>query len=133
MLPSDYKKVYDIWELCELKIEPEDTKEAITRFLDNQTSAGFVACISHNIIVGSILCGSDGRYGYLHHLAVHPDVRSKGVGAGLVERALLFLYQHNIETAAVFANEECQNAMEFWENVGWKYQQNLHVFSHKVV
>lgn len=40
------------------------------------------------IIVGVILCGHDGRRGYIYHTAVNSDYRNKGVGKTLVEATL---------------------------------------------
>ena len=37
-------------------------------------------------IVAAVLCGHDGRRGYLYHLAVANDYRRRGLGTSLVER-----------------------------------------------
>jgi ribosomal protein S18 acetylase RimI-like enzyme len=36
------------------------------------------------VILGAVLCGNDGRRGYLHHLAVAAEWRRRGIGKALV-------------------------------------------------
>jgi ribosomal protein S18 acetylase RimI-like enzyme len=42
-------------------------------------------------IAGAVLCGSDGRYGYIHYLAVSKAMRKQGIGKSLVEGCIRFL------------------------------------------
>ncbi|OKH39261.1 hypothetical protein NIES2101_35510 [Calothrix sp. HK-06] len=55
----------------------------------------YVTC--HNgKIVGAVLCGHDGRRGYLYHLAVLPDYRRQGISTKLVQSCLSQLQQQII-------------------------------------
>ncbi|WP_434006924.1 GNAT family N-acetyltransferase [Paenibacillus konkukensis] len=43
------------------------------------------------IIVGTVLCGHDGRRGTLYHVAVAEEHRRKGIAKEMVERSLSLL------------------------------------------
>ena len=53
-------------------------------------------------IVGAVLCGHDGRRGYLHHLAVAESMRRQGLGRMLVERCLASLRPSRGSPSATF-------------------------------
>lgn len=68
---ADYQKVYKLW----MQIEGfglrtiDDSKEGISRFLERNPYTSVVAEEDGNII-GSILCGHDGRTGCFYHVCV---------------------------------------------------------------
>lgn len=80
-------------------------------------------------LVGTILCGSDGRRGYIYHLAVASDARFQGVGRELVDRVIGALRAAGVRKchAMVFANND--NGRAFWQQVGWGFRDDLVVFS----
>ena len=61
--------------------------EGIERYLKRNPKTCFVA-EKDNKIIGTILCGNDGRRGFIYHAAVSPEERNNGVGSALVEAAL---------------------------------------------
>ena len=61
-------------------------EDAILRFLEKNPETCFVAQDAEKII-GTVLGGSDGRRGYLYHLAVHKDYQRLGLGMQLSENA----------------------------------------------
>jgi N-acetylglutamate synthase len=73
MVISDYLQVKNLWIECDLREEPEDRKDEIESLLQSSQGAGFIAQENGNI-VGAVLCGNDGRYGYIHHLSVAKSV-----------------------------------------------------------
>ena len=84
-----YPDVKDLWSECKLSEEPEDRKDEIEALLKLPQASGFVAR-KNGKIVGAVLCGSDGRYGYIHHLAVSKAYRKQGIGRSLVEECIRF-------------------------------------------
>ena len=69
MTIEDYDEVYKLWK----KIRGfgirsiDDSKEGVERFLRRNPTTSFVA-VKEGKIVGSILCGHDGRQGSLYHV-----------------------------------------------------------------
>jgi N-acetylglutamate synthase len=108
-----------------------DEPEALGRFLDHNEGLCWCATDGHEIR-GTILCGCDGRRGYLYHVAVADALTMRGVGRRLVEHALCALEEAGIGKchAMVFAANEAGRL--FWERVGWSLRDDLVVFSHEV-
>ncbi len=123
---SDFTRILEFWNsIPEIIVRKEDDSiQGITRFLTRNPNMSFVLeC--QNKIIGTILCGHDGRRGYLHHFVVHKDFRGHGLGQGLLDSALKQLSNAGIPKAAllVFANNE--NGKSFWLYQGWKQRDDL--------
>src|ERR1700691_504394 len=70
-----------------LTIRSADSFEATERYLIRNPCLSFVARAGDRI-VGCVMCGHDGRRGYLQHLAVEPIMLRQGIGAALTARCL---------------------------------------------
>lgn len=79
--------------------DPDDSREGMEAILKRNPTTCFSAWEDGNN-VGSILCGHDGRRGYLYHTAVLPDYRGRGIGTELVQAALKGLEEAGIQKAA---------------------------------
>lgn len=125
-----YKEVYTLWESCEgVGLSDADSKESIESYLKRNPNMSFVA-INDGIICGAILCGHDGRRGYIHHLAVDVRYRKKGVAKELVRRSLKTLYELNIKKCHIFIFNN-NIAMDFWKKNGWNYRNDIGVMSYQ--
>jgi ribosomal protein S18 acetylase RimI-like enzyme len=67
-----------------------DSREGTERYLVRNPKLSFVARRGTRLI-GCVMCGHDGRRGYLQHLAVDPTHQRRGVGTALVGRCLMEL------------------------------------------
>ena len=128
MVIDDYSYVKNLWLECELSEEPEDQKEEVEALLKSSQGTGFVALKNGNI-VGAVICGSDGRYGYIHHLAVSKSMRKKGIGKSLVDNCIRFMQRRHV-IIMVRKNNEIGNG--FWDhlqfqNADWVKVQFLKV------
>jgi len=108
-----------------------DDAASLSRFIER--NAGLCWCsVTDDRIVGTILCGSDGRRGYLYHVAVDEAVRREGVGRRLVEAALCSLRSTGIEKCHAMAFASNDLGRSFWERSGWKFRDDLVVFSMNI-
>lgn len=133
MTNEDYAEAYALWQrLPGVGLSDADSSCAIGRFLERNPGMCFVARQSGEL-VGTCLAGSDGRRGYLYHLAVDPVVRRQGVGQALVERALDALKAINIQKChiMVFSNNEL--GLSFWQATGWKLREDIAILSYDLV
>jgi len=73
-----------------------DSEESISRYLKRNLNLSFVY-YKDNKIIGSILCGHDGRRGYIHHTCVLPEYRGQSIGRSLVEKSLEELKNQGID------------------------------------
>jgi RimJ/RimL family protein N-acetyltransferase len=76
-------------------------------------------------LIAAILCGHDGRRGYLHHLAVVASHRGRGIGKLLTERCLERLGQAGIAKCNVFIFAANSDGERFWRAVGFKLRDDL--------
>ena len=126
MVIADYAGVRDLWRECQLRDEPEDRKEEIEALLNSSQASGFVAR-KNGSLVGAVLCGSDGRYGYIHHLAVSPKMRRLGLGRSLVAECLRFLKRRHVLVMVRSANK---TGHDFWQSLQFQNADwiRLHFF-----
>ena len=130
---SDYKSVYNLWISCKGMglNDVDDSENGISRFLERNPETCFVA-IDNNEIVGVILCGNDGRRGYIYHTAVKPSKRNKGIGTKLVDEAMKAFEDIGITKVALVVFEKNEIGNAFWENKGFTPREDL-VYRNKQI
>lgn len=132
MTIDDYEQVYDLWKSCEgIGLSDADSKQGIERFLKRNPGLSFVA-MDGDQIVGAALCGHDGRRGYIHHLAVRHSHRRQGIGRSLVGRCMYSLMRIGINKCHLFVFGDNQDAIAFWERVGWTRRVELMMMSQQL-
>ena len=115
-----YEQMIALWEVSQgVELSNADSRENIASFLQRNPGLSFVACDGRQL-VGTVLCGHDGRRGYLHHLAVSESHRYQGIGRKLVDHALAMLQQRAIDKCHIFVVKNNREAIAFWEQIGWK-------------
>jgi len=127
---SNYEDIFILWTstpgmgLRNL----DDSKEGIDKFLRRNPTTNFIA-EEDGEIVGSILCGHDGRRGYIYHTAVDMRYRGKGIGKNLVNSVINALKREGINkaTLVVFTNNEVGNG--FWRSMGWEKREDLNYYN----
>jgi len=122
---DDYDEVLALWQRCEgVGITPSDSREAVQTFLDRNPGLCFVARQDGQII-GAVLCGHDGRRGYMYHLAVAPEHRKKGIGRAIVDACLAELASAGIQKSTIFVYGHNGTGQHFWRGTGWKDRADL--------
>jgi len=126
---QDYDEALALWKSSPgIGLSQADSREAIAFFLERNPGLNFVARASGQL-VGTLLCGCDGRRGYLYHLAVHPDFRRQGIGRALVDACLNGLRRLGIQKAHLFVYTDNQDAIAFWRSTGWYPRPELMIMS----
>ena len=129
MVMSDYAAVRRLWETCEgVGLNDADRPEALRRYLARNPGMSFVA-IDAEQVVGTVLCGHDGRRGYLNHLAVRPEFRRRGLARQLVGHCLAALEREGIAKCHLFIFGTNQEGRRFWRRIGWQLRGDLAVAS----
>ena len=119
MTIDDYDEVYRLWDQTDgLCLEEDDSRGAIDLYLNRNQGLCFVA-VAEGRIIGTALCGNDGRRGLLRHLAVDLSFRKRGVARSLLTECLSALARVGITKCNTFVLDSNADGRRFWEHVGW--------------
>lgn len=126
MTIDDYDRVYALWMSCRNMgfNDRDDSREGIGRYLLRNPNTCFVA-EEGGALLGVILCGHDGRRGFIHHMAVSPAHRRRGVATVLAERAIGALKAEGIHKVALLAFKYNEAGNAFWERMGFTLREDL--------
>jgi ribosomal protein S18 acetylase RimI-like enzyme len=126
---ADYEETINLWENSPgIALTKADSKKAVTQFVARNPGLGFVARDGEKL-VGAVLCGNDGRRGYLYHLAVARDHRHLGIGKILTGKVLKALKEQGIQKCHIFVVADNQEGLRFWQKMGWKKREDIFVMS----
>lgn len=123
----DYDAVMRLWQATEgMGLGESDERCRVASFLKRNPRMSFVARNGREII-GAVLCGHDGRRGYLHHLAVSKEHRGQGIGRSLVAKCLARLKAEGILKCNIFLFTDNKAGETFWLKNGWAKRLDIHL------
>ena len=129
MTEDDYDDVRALWiTIRGFGIRAlDDSREDIRRFIRRNPTTSVVARMDGRI-VGSILCGSDGRQGALYHVCVAREYRRRGIGTHMVGYCMhqLRLMGINKVSLIAFTSNDAGNA--FWKQIGWTRKSDVNYY-----
>ena len=129
MTIDDYDGVYALWK----KIKGfgirsiDDSREGVERFLKRNPTTSVVA-VEDGKVVGSILCGHDGRRGCLYHVCVDEAYRRHGIGKDMVVYAMKALQDEKINKVSLIAFTQNDIGNAFWKEIGWTRREDLNYY-----
>jgi len=124
-----YDEAFTLWQRCEgIGLSDADSRENIRMYLDRNPNMSFLAK-AEGKVVGTVLCGHDGRRGYIHHLAVLPEYRRRGIARRLVDRCVDTLSKAAIPKCNIFIFNENFDGIRFWTSIGWQLRTDIGVIS----
>ena len=129
MTIEDYQGVYDLWMTIKgFAIRSiDDSETGVERFLRRNPDTSVVA-VAEGRIVGSILCGHDGRRGCLYHVCVHEDYRKQGIGKSMVVHCMEALEKEHISKVSLIAFTQNDIGNAFWKEIGWTKREDLNYY-----
>ena len=126
---ADYPDVLDLWRRTEgLGLSEADGAPGMANFFLRNPDLSPVALTPDGVLVGAVLCGHDGRRGWLYHLAVDAEHRKLGIAALLVDFCLERLAAHGIQKCSVLLFRDNVSGADFWEHMDWSERPDLRVF-----
>ncbi len=133
MVIEDYDQVYAIWiSISGFGIRSmDDTREGITKFLMRNPGLSVVAELDGQII-GSILCGHDGRRGCMYHVCVQKEYRMLGIGQKMVAFCKDALKQEGINKINLIAFTSNEVGNKFWQKLNWKYRHDCNYYEENL-
>jgi ribosomal protein S18 acetylase RimI-like enzyme len=76
-------------------------------------------------IGGAVMAGFDGVRGWIHHLAVAPELRRRGVATQLVRRAEAGLRQLGCSKVNLQVRATNQSVVAFYRSVGYEVEERV--------
>lgn len=133
MQVADYPEVISLWRSCQgIGLSDADTEANVVTFLARNPRQSAVARDASGNLVGAVLCGHDGRRGYLHHLAVALHERKRGIATRLLEHCFVLLAACGIQKCNVFLFADNAEAEAFWRRAAWNARSDLVVMQKLV-
>lgn len=127
--PKDIDSALALWKRTEnIGLSDSDAPEQLESFLGRNPGLSFVAIVAGKF-VGTILCGHDGRRGYIYHLAVNSEYRRAGIGQALLAESLDALKESGILKCHAFVFRANPYGELFWGASGWQPRKDLLTYS----
>ena len=129
MTIEDYDEVYARWKSIRgfAMRSLDDSREGVERFLRRNPASSVVA-VEDGKVVGSILCGHDGRRGCLYHVCVHENYRMRGIGKAMVVHCMEELEKEQISKVSLIAFTQNDIGNAFWKEIGWTRRGDLNYY-----
>lgn len=120
LLVSDYPLIAKLWEEADgVEITEGDSPEEIGRYLSRNPGLSRVA-LDGAKVAGAVLCGHDGRRGFIYHLAVAPTYRGCGIAKLLVGQCMAGLRAAGIARAIILVAADNPGGRAFWLRNEWE-------------
>ena len=129
MTIADYAEIYALWEgIPGVGLSEADSRDNISLYLSRNPGQSFV-CKADKKIIGTILCGNDGRRAYIHHTAIAPEYRRQGIATELVRLAMAAQKNCGMQKCHLFVFNENELGKMFWREVGFDQRQDIGIMS----
>ncbi len=127
MTAHDLDAVLALWgQTSGVGLNESDTPDQLRAYLDRNPGLSLIAR-DGTWLIAAVLCGHDGRRGYLNHLAVLPEYRGCGMGRQMVEKCLEALAALGILKCNIFLYADNEPGEQFWGRCGWMARNDLKV------
>ena len=129
MTSDDYDGVHSLWMTIRgFAIRSiDDSRLGVEKFLKRNPTTSVVAECGGKII-GSILCGHDGRRGCLYHVCVDEQYRMHGIGKSMVVYCMKELQKEGISKVSLIAFTSNDIGNAFWKKIGWTKREDLNYY-----
>lgn len=129
MTMADYDAVIDLMSKTPgISLRGADSRKATARYLQRNPEMSFVAEVG-DVLGACVMCGHDGRRGYLQHLVVLPEYRRQGIAKSLVQRCLSSLEAQGVLKCHLDVFKTNPAAAQYWQGQGWQLRTDIDRYS----
>ena len=127
MQPEDYGQAFALWSATPgMHLHSlNNTYGGIARLIAANPQTCLVATDGNDRIVATALGATDGRKGYLYHVAVDEKWRGRGIGTTLISRILDLFSAVGIEKVGILVVADNAEGQRFWAGHGWKTRPDV--------
>ena len=127
---DDFQQVTNLWRSTDGMSQLESAEE-LGRFLTRNPNCSILA-EENGQLLGAILCGHDGRRGYMYHAAVSALARGRGVGRTMGDYCIGQLRDLKIQRVTLFTLDDNCPAKEFWKHLGFRQRHDITQFAFDI-
>ncbi len=128
---KDYEKVYELWDNADIILKTSDQRDEINRMIKRNPYTCLVG-ENDNEIVAAVMGGFDGRRGYVHHLAVKPDLQKQGLGREMIEELMNRFEELKVIKVHLFVENKNEKVKKFYEKIGFDERTDLTDYSKTI-
>ena len=122
---ADEDDVVRLWKSVFSNDPPwNEPTTVIRRKMDVQPEL-FLVAVLDGLVVGTTLAGFDGCRGWIHHVAVDPGARRRGVGSLLVREAATRLGEVGCPKLNLQVRDSNESAVRFYESLGFSVEDRV--------
>ena len=130
MIEEDLELVRQLWIECGFTLTESDTIAELKRMINHNPDLCFVLKkVEDDSIIGAVLGGFDGRRGWIHHLAIHPQYQKKGLGKKIMNKIIGTFEEKKVLKVKLEVLENNKAVIEFYTNLGWDIRPELTTMS----
>jgi ribosomal protein S18 acetylase RimI-like enzyme len=127
--PAHYAAARALWAATPgVGLSRADERVPIEQFLARNPGLSFVATDAGRL-VGTVLCGHDGRRGLIHHLVAAGSHRRQGLGRALLRAGLRGLAAQGIDKCHLLVFRDNPEGLAFWRAVAATERTELALYS----
>lgn len=129
MTMEHYDRVYALWMTIHgFGIRSlDDSRDGVEKFLKRNPTTSVVA-LDGDTVIGSILCGHDGRRASFYHVCVAESYRKQGIGKSMAAFAMEALKKEGINKVGLQAFKKNEAGNKFWRKLGWVERVDLNYY-----
>lgn len=121
MTSADITSARQLWADAEgIEVADGDGPEELACYLQRNPGLSTVATDAGGTLIGAVLCGHDGRRGFVYHLAVAPSHRGRGIGRQIMRRSLEGLKRAGVSRVLLLVAADNPGGHQFWRREGWE-------------
>ncbi|MHB1355827.1 MAG: GNAT family acetyltransferase [Anaerolineae bacterium] len=123
---TDHQAVYALWRNAGsgITLRPSDEPDEVAKKLERDPDL-FLVAEDDGQVVGVIMGAWDGRRGWIHHLTVHPDWRSQGIGSTLLNEVETRLREKGCLKVNLMVRKENSAAQGLYRRLGYENMSTI--------
>jgi ribosomal protein S18 acetylase RimI-like enzyme len=123
--PRDRSALQQLWGTV---FADDPSWNAPTRMIDNKLTVQpelLLVAVLDDAVVGAVMAGFDGVRGWLHHLAVAPELRRRGIATRLVRAAEAGLRELGCPKINLQVRSTNAEVIAFYERLGYRIEERV--------
>ncbi|MFJ2042581.1 MULTISPECIES: GNAT family N-acetyltransferase [unclassified Paenibacillus] len=131
MTIDHYDQAIKLWERTPgMGLSEEvDSRKAISAYLQRNPGLSYVCLDENKNLIGTVLCGNDGRRGFMYHVAVDPAHRGRSIAKTLIRFSLEQLRHAGIMKCHLMVLDDNEIGNRFWASQGWQRRDHILLYS----